>query len=273
MDGDLTDRLKAEAASGSGSTGSAIAPAVAAARAMPRFLDWLERGTRRGWTTSSARPRRGRTPTVCSKGRGRSSWSASSTADPTRRRRPGESAGRPRVRPGADYHERALAAARSACSTGSEAERPEVRGRAVADTAPLLERDFARLAGLGWIGKNTMLIDRRLGSFTVLGALLVDVELTPDAPHRRPTTAGPAPAASTPARPTPSPAPTSSTPAAASATGRSSTGGRSPTSSPTGSTAGSSAATSARTSARGTARPRRAASPSSSRGRSGPTPT
>ncbi|HEV3165640.1 MAG TPA: tRNA epoxyqueuosine(34) reductase QueG [Isosphaeraceae bacterium] len=61
-------------------------------------------------------------------------------------------------------------------------ERPGTRGRAVSDTAPLLERDFARLAGLGWIGKNTMLIDRHVGSFTVLGALLTDAELRPDVP-------------------------------------------------------------------------------------------
>ncbi len=63
------------------------------------------------------------------------------------------------------------------------AEIPGASGRGVVDTAPLLERDFARLAGLGWIGKNTMLISRRLGSFTFLGALLVDVELAYDRPH------------------------------------------------------------------------------------------
>jgi epoxyqueuosine reductase len=62
-------------------------------------------------------------------------------------------------------------------------ERPDCRGRAVVDTAPLLERDFARRAGLGWFGKNTMLLNKRLGSYIVLGALLVDCVLRPDPIH------------------------------------------------------------------------------------------
>lgn len=61
-------------------------------------------------------------------------------------------------------------------------ERPDVRARAVVDTAPLLERDFAQLAGLGWIGKNALLIDRKIGSFTFLAAVLVDLELEADEP-------------------------------------------------------------------------------------------
>jgi epoxyqueuosine reductase len=63
------------------------------------------------------------------------------------------------------------------------AERPGCRTRGIVDTAPLLERDFARLAGLGWFGKNTMLINKRAGSWLFLAALLVDLELDSDQPH------------------------------------------------------------------------------------------
>jgi epoxyqueuosine reductase len=62
-------------------------------------------------------------------------------------------------------------------------ERPDCLGRGVVDTAPLLERDFARRAGLGWFGKNTMLLNKRLGSYFFIGALLVNLELACDPPQ------------------------------------------------------------------------------------------
>ncbi len=56
----------------------------------------------------------------------------------------------------------------------------EVRG--VVDTAPLMEREFAELAGLGWVGKNTLLLNRRLGSWLLLAALLTSETLAYDEP-------------------------------------------------------------------------------------------
>ena len=60
------------------------------------------------------------------------------------------------------------------------AEKLEVR--AYADTGPVLERELAARAGLGWIGKNTLLIHPRQGSWFVLGELLLSLELAADVP-------------------------------------------------------------------------------------------
>jgi epoxyqueuosine reductase len=80
-----------------------------------------------------------------------------------------------------DYH-RVMWDKLDALLSWTRSEIGEVNGRAFVDSGPVLERDLARRAGLGWFGKNTLLINPKLGSFFFLGALFLDVALCADDP-------------------------------------------------------------------------------------------
>ena len=58
----------------------------------------------------------------------------------------------------------------------------EVSGRAFVDSAPVMDKAWARRSGLGWIGKHTNLINQSMGSFFFIGELIIDLELEPDGP-------------------------------------------------------------------------------------------
>ncbi|MBI4601311.1 MAG: tRNA epoxyqueuosine(34) reductase QueG [Planctomycetes bacterium] len=81
---------------------------------------------------------------------------------------------------GDDYHRALEARLRRACE--ALAARFGGRHRWYADTGPVLERDWAERAGVGWIGKNACAIDAARGSYFFLGEILTTLEIEPDAP-------------------------------------------------------------------------------------------
>jgi epoxyqueuosine reductase len=89
-----------------------------------------------------------------------------------------------------DYHDSILrrlreleeVLSRSFQAGGESSRSDEFQSRSYVDTGPLIERVYAKYAGIGWIGKNTCLINQKLGSWLFLGVILVSLELTPDLP-------------------------------------------------------------------------------------------
>ncbi|BCW95850.1 MAG: tRNA epoxyqueuosine(34) reductase QueG [Fimbriimonadales bacterium] len=82
---------------------------------------------------------------------------------------------------GEDYH-RVLREKLETLLGAIQALAPDTQGRVCVDSAPVLERDLAWLAGLGWYGKNTCLINTHRGSYFFIGVLLLTLELEYDSP-------------------------------------------------------------------------------------------
>jgi len=80
-----------------------------------------------------------------------------------------------------DYHDFVMKRLRRVESKLLESA-PEIRSRCYVDTGPIVERIYAKYAGVGWIGKNTCLINQKLGSWFFLGVILTSMELAPDLP-------------------------------------------------------------------------------------------
>jgi epoxyqueuosine reductase len=85
-----------------------------------------------------------------------------------------------------DYHDAVLRRLKeveaAVQKTAPEDLQPPLTTRSYVDTGPIIERVFAKYAGVGWIGKNTCLINQKKGSWLFLGVILTSLELTPDLP-------------------------------------------------------------------------------------------
>ncbi len=82
-----------------------------------------------------------------------------------------------------DYHDSVLRRLRQVESKLKELCQPEqIETRSYVDTGPIVERVYAKYAGIGWLGKNTCLINQKIGSWLFLGVIITSLELTTDLP-------------------------------------------------------------------------------------------
>ena len=83
--------------------------------------------------------------------------------------------------PGSDYHDVLLAKLRAIEASLHQRFCPGLQTRCYVDTGPIVERDYAQRAGIGWIGKNTCVLNEQLGSWLLLGVIITSLELARDA--------------------------------------------------------------------------------------------
>ena len=81
-----------------------------------------------------------------------------------------------------DYHNSVLGRLRRVETKLKESSPMHIETRSYVDTGPIVERVYARYAGIGWQGKNTCIINQKIGSWLFLGVIVTSLELTPDLP-------------------------------------------------------------------------------------------
>lgn len=81
-----------------------------------------------------------------------------------------------------DYHTTLKSMFRSLSNRINQIVSRTVKSRIFVDSGPVMEKDFAYMAGLGWIGRNSLLITPQFGSFCLIGCLFLDLDLPPDKP-------------------------------------------------------------------------------------------
>ncbi len=81
-----------------------------------------------------------------------------------------------------DYHEAVMQRLRAIETKIKQFAAQELTTRCYVDTGPLVERVYAKYAGVGWIGKNTCILNQKMGSWLFLGVILTSLEIDPDLP-------------------------------------------------------------------------------------------